>query len=89
MCFEVSSPLSRLKNILLSLDIYIVRIFLSGAVFSEIELGVSTYTASVGLKEVVNMKKTKRRENKSTIGVISMRGEALCIFIFDIPFFIS
>jgi hypothetical protein len=51
-------------------------IFLSGAVFSETELGVSTITASLGLKEVVNIKNVKRRVNKSTIGVMSMRGEA-------------
>jgi hypothetical protein len=45
--------------------------FLSGADFSDTELGESITLASCGLKEVVSIKNVKSSENKSTMGVMS------------------
>jgi hypothetical protein len=50
----------------------------------DIEFGVSTDTASCGRNVAVKIKKMSRRKNKSTIGVMSMRGGFDGILIFPI-----
>jgi hypothetical protein len=74
------------KNTRPELSIRMVMIFLSGACFSETEEGESTTAASCGRKDVVNMKKVKRSENRSTIGVMSMCGFLTGAFILGIEF---
>jgi hypothetical protein len=64
-------------------------IFLSWACFSEIEEGVSTSAGSWGRKEVVNIKKVSSRENKSTIGVMSMCGDLAGALIFGMEIYIK
>jgi hypothetical protein len=61
-------------------------ISLSGACFSETEEGVSMGAASCGRKDVVNMKNVSSKENKSTIGVMSMCGLRAGGLIFGITF---
>ena len=47
---------------------------LSGACFSETELGLLMTVASWGRNEAVSNKKINSTENRSTIGVMSMCG---------------
>jgi hypothetical protein len=75
-----------LKNTFPSLDMNIVMISLSGACFSDTEEGVSIGAASWGRKDVVNMKKVNSKENKSTIGVMSMCGDLAGCLIFGMGF---
>jgi hypothetical protein len=60
---------------------------LSGMVFSETDEGVVIGVASWGRNVVVNMKKVSSKENKSTIGVMSMCGDLAGDLIFGIGFY--
>jgi hypothetical protein len=50
----------------------------------EVDDGVSIGAASSGRNVAVRIKKTSRRKNKSTIGVMSIRGVFTAILIFPI-----
>jgi hypothetical protein len=50
--------------------------------FSDTEKGVSTGTASWGLNVAVRMKNVSSSVNRSTIGVMSMRGDLVASLIF-------
>jgi hypothetical protein len=63
-----------------------VMMSLSGACFSDIEDGVVIGAASCGRNDVVNMKKVSSKENKSTIGVMSMCGDLAGALIFGMWF---
>jgi hypothetical protein len=56
----------------------------SGITLSEILEAVSTVTGSLGRKDAANIKKVTNKNAKSTIGVMSIDGELLGIFIFGI-----
>jgi uncharacterized membrane protein len=77
-------PLSKLKYTLSSFEINNVITLLVGFSLSEIELGVSTLTGSCGLNVVVNIKNVSNKANRSTIGVMSIRGDLTGNFIFAI-----
>jgi hypothetical protein len=53
-----------------------------GEGFSDTENGVSTGAGSCGLKTDVNMKNVNSKENRSTIGVISIWGDLVGNLIF-------
>src|SRR5665647_2609295 len=56
----------------------------SGIGVCEVEDGVSIGAASSGRNVAVKIKKTSRRKNKSTIGVMSIRGVFTASLIFPI-----
>jgi hypothetical protein len=56
----------------------------SGITLSEILEAVSTVTGSLGRKDAANIKKVTNKNAKSTIGVMSIDGEFLGIFILGI-----
>src|SRR5665647_732918 len=56
----------------------------SGIGVCEVEVGVFIGAASSGRNVAVKIKKTSRRKNKSTIGVMSMRGVFTANLIFPI-----
>jgi hypothetical protein len=80
----VSGPLSTLKNIRLSFARVTVITLASIIGFSETEKGVSTGAVSCGLNVAVRMKKVSNSTNRSTIGVMSIRGDLVPNLIFGI-----
>src|ERR1035437_7116222 len=86
MCSVESVPLSRLKKTLSPFEISIVTRWLSGIGVCDVEVGVLIGAASSGRNVAVKIKKTSRRKNKSTIGVMSIRGVFTAILIFPIIF---